>query len=345
MTKRLKIFLGIVILILLLIILGVFSFLSDLIKMSPEGTVGNTPGNMNNGGYFCEANGKVYFSNAYDNGTLYYMNPDGSEAKKLLPTKMKYICNDENYLYYYQLSSSGQAGLGYIRSTYGIYRSNFKAKKIECLSRDTVFDMQLINNHVYYTTTGDGTPQFRKVKIDKSENKLLDFQAINPSCAANGVIYYNGLETNHYLYSLDPSTDSSSIVWRGNIWDPVYDNGYIYYMDVENNYRLCRYSLATEQVEILTHDRIDCYNVGGGYIYYQANSEKKPALKKMNVDGSNVETVMEGNYTDINMTSRYVYFRMFDTETPIYQVPLGSANASTFDAALAAAMEALNKAK
>lgn len=345
MSKKIKAFFAVLVIVVILVVLGIVSYLNDRVKLSAEGTIGNTAGNLNNGGYFCETNGKVYFSNAYDNGTLYCMNPDGTEVEKLLPTKMQYILADENYLYYYQLSSSGQAGLGYVRSTYGIYRSTFNTKKIECLTRDTVFDMQLIDNYIYYTTTADGTPQFRKIKIDKSEDKLLDFQAINPSGAANGVIYYNGLETNHYLYSLDPDTDSSTIVWQGNIWDPVYDNGYIYYMDVENDYRLCRYSLATDEVEILTHDRIDCFNVGGGYIYYQANSSEKPALKKMNVDGSNVEIVAEGNYTNINMTSRYVYFRMFGTETPIYQVPLGSANVSTFDAALAAAMEALNNAK
>ncbi|MCI8695906.1 MAG: DUF5050 domain-containing protein, partial [Lachnospiraceae bacterium] len=31
---------------------------------------GNT-GNLNNGGYFCEMDGRVYFANAYDNFALY----------------------------------------------------------------------------------------------------------------------------------------------------------------------------------------------------------------------------------------------------------------------------------
>lgn len=345
MKKKLKIFLIIFVIVAILVLLGVLSSMADKIKFSESTTAGNTPGNMNNGGYFCEADGKVYFANPYDNGTLYCMNPDETEIEKLLAVKVKYICADENYLYYYQLSSSGQSGLGYVISTYGIYRTTFNMKKKACLTNDVVFDMQLLKNHIYYSTVADGTPQFRKVKIDVSENKLLDFQPTNPACAANGVIYYSGTESNHYLYQLNPDTNASSVVWEGNIWDPVYDNGYIYYMDVENNYRLCRYSLSAGEVEILTHDRIDCYNVGGGYIYYQSNSSSLPALKKMNTDGTNVEIVSEGNYTDINMTSRYVYFRLFGTESPVYRVPLGSAAVSTFDAARTAAMEALNKAK
>lgn len=345
MKNKLKIFLIIFVIAGILVLLGVLSSRSNKIKFSETISAGNTPGNMNNGGYFCEAGGKVYFSNPYDNGTLYCMNPDETEAEKLLAVKAQYLCADENYLYYYQLSSSGQSGLGYVISTYGIYRTTFDMKKKARLTDDVVFDMQLLKNYVYYSTVADDTTQFRKVKIDASENKLLDFQPTNPACAANGVIYYNGTESNHYLYQLNPDTNASSVVWQGNIWDPVYDNGYIYYMDVENNYRLCRYSLAAGEVEILTHDRIDCYNVGGGYIYYQSNSSSLPALKKMNVDGSGVEIVSEGNYTDINMTSRYVYFRLFGTESPVYRVPLGSVSVSTFDAARTAAMEALSKTK
>lgn len=339
MNNKVKLTLVLGTLFLVLLTAGILSVLSKRVKMNPSGTVGNTAGNLNNSGLFCEVNGKVYFSNTYDGGSLYSMNPDGTDLRRLLSAKVKFICGDDNHLYYYQQSSSGKAGLGYIRSTFGMYRTSLKGKNTVCLTQDTVFDMQLVDNHVYYTTTGDNGPEFRKVKIDKSENLLLADNAFNPACAANGVIYYNGMETNHYLYAWNPQTDSSSEVWRGNLWYPVYDNGYIYYLDVPNNYRLCRYSLAEDRVEILTHDRIDCFNVGSGYIYYQANSATEPALKKMNTDGSQVEIVAEGNYTAINMTSRYVYFQLFGEETPIYQVPIGTTAVSTFDAALAAAME------
>ena len=61
----------------------------------------------------------------------------------------------------------------------------------------------------------------------------------------------------------------------------------------------------------LTHDRVDCFNLAGGYIYYQKNSADEPALKRMALDGSNVEIVASGNYTHINATSRYVYFTAF----------------------------------
>lgn len=49
-------------------------------RQSPE-TVGNTAGNLNNSGYFCEYDGTVYFANAYDSNTLYSMDP-GAEYQE-----------------------------------------------------------------------------------------------------------------------------------------------------------------------------------------------------------------------------------------------------------------------
>lgn len=344
MKKKIKIIIIIGVIVLALVGIGIWSKMSNKIKPNPPLTVGNTAGNLNNGGLFCETEDKIYFSNAYDNGCIYSMNLDGTELRRLIAANGKLLCADENALYYYQDSASGKAGLGYIRSTFGMYRLALdRSKKTTCLTRNAVYGMQLLGSHIYYSTVGDDSPEFRKVKIDKSEDVLLAKMAFNPACAANGQIYFNGTDTNHYLYSWNPQSDSSSEIWRGNLWYPVYDNGYIYYLDVPNNYRLARYNLSADSVEVLTHDRVDCFNLGHGYIYYQSNSETEPALKKMNLDGSQVEIVAAGNYTAINMTSRYVYFKMFGAETPIYQVPVGGTSVSAFDAALVAAMEHLEK--
>ena len=72
----------------ILIIAGIFILIGALftavyiggkIPMNDAGTTGNTAGNLNNGGLFCESDGKVYFANAYDGGALYCMNPNETE--------------------------------------------------------------------------------------------------------------------------------------------------------------------------------------------------------------------------------------------------------------------------
>ena len=95
-------------------------------------------------------------------------------------------------------------------------------------------------------------------------------------------------------------------------------------MDVSSNYRLCRYSLTQQAVEVLTNERVDCFNLGSGYIYYQTNDAANPQLKCMHMDGSNVLTIADGIYTNINMTSRYVYFQEFGEDGKLYHSALGS---------------------
>lgn len=303
------------------------------IKMNPEGTVGNTAGNINNSGLFCEYDGRVYFSNVFDGGSLFVMNPDETGLKRLKTLKVRNILAGGSYLYYFQTgSSSSESGPGQIQGVRSFDHCKLNGSSSASLTRDTVVSAQLVDSYLYLLTAPRTGPLFYKIRIDKKDKVTLAEYNINPACAENGVIYYNNTQEDHYLYALNTKTEAASIVWRGNLWNPVKEGDYVYYMDVANNYRLCRYSLSQDVIEVLTHDRVDCFNVGGGYIYYQKNGADAQ-LKRMLTDGSNVAVIAEGNYTNINMTSQYVYFQPFGDETVMYHSPLGSGYYERFQAA------------
>lgn len=322
--------------IMILALLLVLSAFSDRVTSNPPGTVGNTAGNLNNGGYFCEDGGTVYFSNAYDEGTLYSMDVDEKNFKKLGTAKVCNILAGGDYLYYFQLGVSGDAGLGNIRSPRSFNRCKRNGKNVTALTRDTIVTGQLVDDTLYLLAAGDKQPFFYKMKTDKSDRVDLADYTVNPACAVNGTIYYNGTGNDHYLYALDTTTDVSREVWAGNLWYPALEGDHIYYLDVENNYRLCRYSLSQQVIEVLTHDRVDCFNVGSGFIYYQKNGTS-PQLICMRTDGTDARAVADGNYTDICLTSRYVYFREFGKEDTLYHSPLGAGYAEPFLKALEAA--------
>lgn len=316
----------------LLLFLGIFtaSYLQRRVVMNPAGTIGNTAGNLHNSGLFCEYNGVVYFSNATDKGSLYSMSPDESNLKKLGDMPVQNILAGGGYLYYFQLKSKDHNGLGSVTNTHSFNRCRQNGKNAVCLTRDVVVRGQLLDNYLYLLCAGKENPSFYKLKIDKSQKVDLAHYTIDPSCAVDGIIYYNGTLEDHALYRLDTSTDVSGKIWDGNLWNPVINGDFLYYMDVENNYRLCRYSLSTQSIEILTSDRVDCFNVGNGYIYYQKNDAASPQLKCMHTDGSNSISVADGNFSNINMTSQYVYFQEFGIEDVYYHSRLGSDQYSNF---------------
>lgn len=332
MRKKQKRILGVVAAALLLATLAAVMIFLGRVPMNPAGTVGNTAGNLNNSGLFCEYEGTVYFANSYDGGSLYAMGPNETDIRRLNTMEVQNILAGGRYLYYFQTGSTSSSGFGQVQGRRSFNRCSLKGRDTATLTTDVVVMAQLVDNYLYMLTATNSGPAFYKMKIDKTDKTALGAFAINPACARDGVIYYNGTENDHYLYALDTANDTPSEVWAGNLWYPVLWDNYIYYMDVAENYRLCRYSLSQNFVEVLTNDRVDCFNVGSGYIYYQKN-DRSPQLICMREDGSSAFVVAEGTYTDINMTSQHVYFRAFDDHTTMYHSSIGNGGYSEFTAA------------
>lgn len=335
-AKTKKILIGTILVILLAGVILLY-LLSRRVTPIPEGTVGNTAGNLYNDGVFCEYKGKVYFANPYDEMSMYVMNADGTNVKRLIAASVSHINAGGKYLFYSQDTASGNPGIGYLRSTHSLCRSDLNGKHITSLSKDLIYNLQLVDNFLYYQTDEGNKLSFNKIKIDRTGKECLGNIQADFSCALpDGTVYYVGTETNHYLYRYDTHTGTTDTVWEGNLWYPVYDNGYIYYLDVANHYRLCRYSLSADQIEVLTNDRVDCYNLTESYIYYQKNSTNEPALIRIGKDGQNPVSLMNGNFKNISVASGYVYFVPFESGYPLYRVSDGYDYPEIFEAAATA---------
>ncbi|MCI9573752.1 MAG: DUF5050 domain-containing protein [Lachnospiraceae bacterium] len=338
LKKSVKIVLGVIIVALLAGVVVLLA-LTQRVVMNPDGTVGNTAGNLNNDGRFCEYDGTVYFLNSFPEGGLFAMNPDETDFRRLNSLEVRNILAGGKYLYYYHTGisyeDSGFSGALGLRT---FQRCKLNGSNATSLTTKVVVTAQLVNDYLYFLTAYNDDISFSKMKIDNSdEMKLADYQ-INPACAENGIIYYNGTQGNHFLYALDTATDAPREIWRGNLWNPVLEGDYVYYMDVANDYRLCRYSRSQDVIQVLADERIECFNVGGGYVYYQTNGQDA-ALKCMGTDGSNPTVIADGIYHNINMTSRYVYFQEFQDDTTIYHSALGSSTYEVFQGAKDAAAQ------
>ena len=104
--SKLKVFLTTMFIALILILLLVANFFLNRVTPNESTQIGNTAGNLNNKGLYCESNGKVYFSNPYDHNVLYSMNPDETDLKRLNDVGVASINADYKRIYYSQTGSA-----------------------------------------------------------------------------------------------------------------------------------------------------------------------------------------------------------------------------------------------
>lgn len=331
MKKKLPLILFLVLLC-IAIILGVYRYFSTKTKFNESYVNGNTAGNLYNAGLVCENDGTVFFANPSDEYHLYSMDADGSNLKMISDDVASFINADEHYVYYVRNNPRSDTAFSFLQiNTDSLCRINRDGCG-EILVLDSAPSMyaSLIGDYVYYLHYDDkDATSLYKVKIDGSDKQQVSEQPYY-SCSANGsYLYYNGLDSDHYIRRINTAMDNESIVAEVNAWMPaITDASTGFYMDCDNDYRLARIDLTTNESTLITDDRVDCYNVSGDYIYYQRNNESSPALCRIRTDGSDYTVIAEGVYTEINATSSYVYFKDYESGI-VYRV--ATANPDTIE--------------
>ena len=309
-------------LICLIIFLVIFADKRMNVPDNPAGTIGNTGGNLNNEGLFCQDGDTVYFSNPNDNFNLYSMDLYGGNQKKVLNMPAKYINVAGNYLYYNQVDTDTKLVYGFAAETHGIYRFK-KGSRNETKGFDRTVAGQVIvvDNYVYYQHYDDnnGITLYRCTTNGTDKAEVVK-KIVNPCCVIDGNILYPDQDNKFYINMFDPVTLTDSLFLNERMYNPVYSDGYIYYIAIGDDYPLCRFNLSSRIVEKLTEDRVDTFNVIGDYIYYQKNSTTDPMLVRIRTNGEGYEIIATGNYTNINTTSYYTYFQNYLEPEKLYRV-------------------------
>lgn len=300
---------------------------------NPAEMQGNTTGNLNNNGLFCESDGVVYFSNPFDSCTLYRMDPVTLEASKISDVPVSYINAAGDYLYFYYNDNGGAKFMGFAGNMKGVYRVPKNGKDTpSCLDRTTSGIVSLLGNRLYYQHyDSEKAMTLYYTALDGSESGELLPELVNPACVRQTEIYYPDTLNKNYLTVFNPLTGSKQLYLDARVYNPTIQGDYIYYMNVDDDYKLYRYDMYNGTASKITNERVDLFNVYGGFVFYQTNSKTEPKLMRMYADGSSPEIIAEGIYTDVNCTSTYTYFRPYDDELTFYMTPTtGMTNVTSF---------------
>ncbi|MBQ7614175.1 MAG: DUF5050 domain-containing protein [Butyrivibrio sp.] len=323
---------AVVFILILLAVAGIMTLyvVGKHVPMDPSNT-GNIAGNMQNKGLFFEMDGKVFFANASDNNCLYSMNLDETKPKRLTAMGAKYITGADGFLYFYMDSSkksSKVSGLGAATNQYGIYRCKASGDNQTCLIRDFCGELQLCGEYIYYQIKTNGG-SLHKIKCNKTAESTVAAELISPLCYDNGMIYFTGVVSDHNLHALFTTNgDSERTLIPGNYFFPVVQDGYIYYLNGDKNYSIWRTDLSSGEQQQITSDRADCFTMDRNYIYYSYSDPASPSLRRCDVDGSNKVILFEGLVNSINITSQYIYFKVYGNDDLYMHMPINLSRAA-----------------
>lgn len=295
----------------------VLSTLNQMTRQNDGTVLGNTAGNLYNGGLFCEYDGYIYFANHKDDNSLYRMNAANcSGIEKLHHDRVCYINADENYLYYSRMNHMREEGSASIFTLFntGLYRVNRKnAKNMHSILTKPLGLTLLYGNELFYQHYEEGEGlSLHRVGTDGKNNIELSTEALLPACVVDGVFYYSGVNNDHDLHTLNPATGETSTILERSTYFPIVHEEGIYFMTL-GDYAIHRYHPADGTTMKLVSEPCATYNISndGRYLYYQVDRTDNNRICVLDLETMTSTTILEGDYSQIHVTSNYVFFTDF----------------------------------
>jgi hypothetical protein len=314
----------------------IWGYSHDKTYDNDENEIGNSSGNIYNGGLFCQQDDYIYFSNDNDEGSLYVMNSFCNQFKKVSNDKAVYINADDNYIYYIRANNTKETAKNnflHFNNT-GIYRINQNGSHLKCVSRMPGAYLTLAGNFLYYQGYDVNTGLLLYYNhIDCANEKILIKDTVIPAAVIDNNLYYNYNDVDHNINVLSLSSFTSKTQLNGSFAYPVFLGNFIYYINMKDHYKIYRINLDGSNPSKLVDKCCCTFNItnNGKFLYYQVDNGKNNCICRLNLETMEEETLSLGNYKQIHVTEDYVFFKDFDnTKTYIVSAD-GESKVSIFD--------------
>lgn len=311
---------------------GYYKYINTVTFMNDTNTNGNTIGNLYGNGLFCEIDDTVYFANPNDYSRIYTMKSDESDIEILANDSVYFINADSHYLYYSRNANRDNSQMGFLGvNTDSLCRMNRRNKKVTILDDSICNACSLAGNTVlYFRYDSEDATSLYSVKIDGTERQQLSKTPIDPRGAVGDKLYYSGVTNDHNLHQMNIYTKDTAFVSSENLWLPILDRTTIYFIDLDDHHRVYRMPVGGGAKEGLTSYGAVCYNYTKNYLYYQSLKGNPDGMYMVDMKTGAETLLAEGQYNNINVTSKYVYFADYYSGTT-YHVPIGGNSLGIFD--------------
>lgn len=336
----LRIFIALVI-VTLIGVTGLYLYNKNHTYLNGEEEVGNTTGNIYNGGLFCEQDGKIYFSNDYDGSSLYVMSSFCTNSKKLSADIPAFINADENYIYYIRANDTKEnSKTGFlVFKNNGVFRINQNGTNLKAITGDPGAYLVLKGNQLFFQKYQvDTNFNLVRYQIDGTGERLLVAEEVIPFAISDTGLLYTGYSKDHNINMLDLLSYTTHMKYKGSYLYPMVVGDYIYYINIEDDYKLYRMNIDGSEPTKLVNKRCSTYNITntGKFLYYQVDNGKSNGVYSMNLSQLGKVTLLQkGDYKQISVTEQYVFFKDYDNTNTYVVQSEGGTIVNTLDSLLA----------
>lgn len=250
---------------------------------------------VNNCGNSAIQGDRIYYANSYDNGTLYSMNTDGSDNRKLNNdwTPWFYVSGDRIY---YQNGKDGMK----------IYVMNTDGSGSQKLNDDDSGNINVIGDMIYYSNTNDDFTLY-SMKTDGSDRKKLNGD--NPlymNVVGDRIYYSVELSGIKGIYSVKTDGTDRIKLTDDNIYLMNVADGWIYYNNENDGHKL--YAIRTDGSDRhkLSDDYALSINVVDDRIYYIKGDEWK--IYSINTDGGDRKLLSDDSAEWLVASDSRIYY-------------------------------------
>ena len=244
---------------------------------------------------------------------------------KLTSDNGKYLTKIGSYIYYINKDKITSELFGD-----GIYRisvlidsdNNLPGYKIISAEDNGFSSLSSSGNYLYYYKLNDKHIYSYNLNTNTETDVMANFElpeeTITPTGYAklaeyNGEIYYTNPLDNGCLYKYNLTTKARYKVLSDSVSNVYFYNGYMYYSTyISVNYALWRMDLQTNETTKISKSRCDNLIFDNDKIYYiKVGSAYNNDIMRMDLDGSNIETIYNGKnlwVASFEKAGNYLYF-------------------------------------
>lgn len=299
----------------LILMIIMFTLLSSCSTTSdPYGPLGNSNGNISNGGMSVKSSDWIYFMNYGDNNALYRMRTEGPSEEKISDNEVFYLNIMKDWLIYSNSSDNNF-----------LYRTNLDDFTTERLVEDASSNVLVSEDWVYYINRTDAAhfeeySRIFRIRPDGSGREQVSTDPADYFNISGDEIYFINYEDHSLSRIRTDGTLQSKISDTPMVNMVIYEDT-IYYINGENGENnIWKMNLdGTENVRI-SEDNATTLNLSDGWIYYASTIDDTPELeiRRMNLDGNDRITFNDDNAISINIHEDWLVSLNLDFNTLLF---------------------------